>query len=349
MKKNFKIWIIFIILSIFVFNGCSSKATDKSGAVTAKGLKIAYIVAGKLGDQSFNDATNEGVKKFSKETGTDVTTIEVNELQDNVLNARNFAQQGYKLVLIGDPAVSELISQVATEFPDTHFIIVDGSVENLKNVTSIRFNVAESGFLSGAFSALMNEKLSGKKTSAFVGGMRTPVLERSQYSFAAGCEYVGGKSSVVYVGNFTDVAKAKEIALQLYSNGTRLVQAFAGGAGIGVYQAAGSLGNGYYAMGGGTGQFNLSKAIIASNVKNIDIVIQDAFTQFTQGKLKNGIINVGTQEGAVGIKYAPGSDEIVPKEIKDKIADLQKKVISKEIVPPTNDKEYKEFKSKFLK
>ena len=189
----------------------------------------------------------------------------------------------------------------------------------------------------------MNQELGGEAIAAFIGGVRNPDLERSQYGFTAGAEYVGGEATVVYVGNFTDVAKGKEIALQFYNNGMKIVQAFAGGAGMGVYQAAESLGEGYYALGAAAGQFHLSDSIIASQVKLTGNSIFDACMKFCNGTLESGIITKGIVEGSVGIKYSPKNEVKIPQAIKDQISKLQDKIVNGEIVPPMNEEEYKKF------
>lgn len=368
MKKLMAIVLVLSML-VFVAAGCGGQTPKNdekpaSGKIqendqkpaegqtkeSVKKLKIGFIVAGKLGDNGFNDATNEGAKRFAKDNDVELTVVEPGEFKDNEIHARNFAEQGYDLVLLGDNTTSDIIPQVAKDFPDTHFVIFEGTAGGVENITSLRFRVAEAGFLTGAFSILMSDHLAKVKETAFIGGMRNPALERSQYSFTAGAEYVGGKCKVAYVGNFTDVAKAKEIALQVYGDGLVLVQSYAGGAGNGVFQAAESKGEGYYTMGGATGQFHLSpKTIIASQVKNIDTSVYDACSNFRDGKLKSGIIEQGLAEGAVGIKYSPELGSKVPQEIKDKIEEISKKIISGEIVPPSTEKEYGEFAAKHLK
>ena len=189
----------------------------------------------------------------------------------------------------------------------------------------------------------MNQELGGGNKAAFIGGMRNPDLERSQYGFTAGAEYVGGEAIVVYVGNFTDVAKGKEIALQLYNNGMKLVQAFAGGAGMGVYQAAESVGEGVYAIGGAAGQFNLSDSIVASQVKLTGNPIYDVCMEFYEGGLEGGIRQFGLKEGAVGIKYNPLHEEEVPGDIKTQLEEIQGKIVSGEIVPPSNEDSFHAF------
>lgn len=349
--KRFSFKVLAGTMALFLMlTGCVAEETSAGGeGKTAEAYKIGFIVGGKLGDQGFNDATLAGIEQFVEETGAELTTVETVELQDNEINARNFAQEGYDLVIIGNNMATELLPPVAEDFPDTHFIIFEGTVDGLSNVTSLRSRIAEAGFLTGAFSSLMNKELGGEMKSAFVGGVRNASLERSQYSFTAGSEYVGGESAVVYVGNFNDVTKGKEIALQLYKDGYKLVQGYAGTAGIGVFQAAESMGEGYYALGGATGQFEISPAILASQVKSIDRMVYDACTQFAAGTLESGILEVGLATGAVGIAYAPDSEGKIPQTVKDEIQELEDKIINGELVPPSNEGEYDTFAQQHLK
>lgn len=316
----------------------------------AEKIKVGLIVAGKLGDNGTNDDIHNGVKKFAEEnTNIELTVVEPSEFNDNAINARNFARNGFRLVILGDPATSEIIPEIADEYHDTNFIILEGTVNDKENITCLRFRVAEAAFLTGSFGVLMGEYLGGNAKTGFVGGQRVPALERSQYSFKAGAEYVGGEALVVYVGNFTDVSKAKEIALQMYGSGAKLVQAFAGGAGNGVFQASESLGESYYSMGGATGQFHISpNRILASQVKSIDTTLYNACTDFIKGTLGRGIIEQGLKEKSVAIKYSPNIGDIIPKDINDKILEIENKIINGEINPPSTETEYNDFVKKHL-
>lgn len=302
-------------------------------------VKIAFIID-RLGDNAANDESYRGILEFEAETGIKVTTMEAPQIQDHDISARTFAQEGYDLIIDGTSFTSDIYDGLAPEYPDSHFVIVDGTVDGRENVTSLRCNPEEAAFLTGAFNVLMNEALGGEKQAAFIGGMRNPDLERSQYGFTAGAEYVGGEATVVYVGNFTDVAKGKEIALQLYNKGMKLVQAFAGGAGMGVYQAAESL-EGVYAMGGAAGQFNLSDSIMASQVKLTGNPIYDVCMDFLEhGDIEGGIRQFGVKEDAVGIRYNPIHEDKVPEEIKEQIQELEEKVITGELTPPSSEDEW---------
>lgn len=336
------------VAAMTMMTACGTNASgetntaEETGKESGKDMQVAFIID-RLGDNAANDESYRGIQEFEAKTGLKVTTVEAPELQDHEINARTFAQEGYDLIIDGTSFTSEIYDALAPEYPDSHFVIVDGTVDGRDNVTSLRCNPEEAAFLTGAFNVLMNEELGGGKKAAFIGGMRNPDLERSQYGFTAGAEYAGGEATVVYVGNFTDVAKGKEIALQLYNNGMKLVQAFAGGAGMGVYQAAESMGDGVYAIGGAAGQFNLSDSIMASQVKLTGNPIYDSCMEFYDGGLAGGIQRFGLKENAVGIKYNPLHQEKVPEGIVKQMEEIQEKIVKGEIVPPSTEDEYKTF------
>lgn len=369
MKKN--VMALILAASVLALGGCSgnveqktdttvqestgqeSKGQETTVSETAaqqsenKDIKIAYLTD-RLGDNSVNDAFYSGVEKFKEETGLDITTLEHTGLQDYEINARTLCQEGYDLIVYPFSTAAELLLGLAEEYPETHFYI-QNTESDLPNVTSYRFQAHEAAFLTGAFSVLMNQELGGDPKSVFIGGMRNPVLERAQYSFEAGSRYVGGDCAVVYVGSFTDIAKGKEVALQLYQDGYHLIQAYAGGAGIGVFQAAESLPEGYYALGEADGQFGLSERIIASMVANMGDLTYGVLKDFQNGTLESGLKMVGYTDGAVKIGFAPGKEEEIPDGVMEKIKELEEKVISGEIVPPTTEDEYNVFAGTYLK
>jgi basic membrane protein A len=190
----------------------------------------------------------------------------------------------------------------------------------------------------------MNQELGGTAKSGFICGIRGPALERARYGFDAGSAYAGGECNVVYVGNFTDVAKGKEIAMQLYQEDLKLLQAFAGGAGLGAYQAAESMPEGYYAMGSADGHFHLSDRIIASMIQDNTEAYYLLIKQFASGSLQYGMMEeIKLSSGAIDFQYAPLYTDIIPQSIKDEIANIKAKIISGEITAPATEEEYNQF------
>lgn len=344
MKKAIAIMMT-LALTLTLLTGCGGGSGSDTPSSGEGPLRIGYLTEN-LGDNAANDDAHEGVQRYAAEhDNVELTVVETTELQDYDINARSMASEGYHLILVSTPTASEIIGALAPDYPDTQFIIGEGTIDGQENVSCWNTLVAEAGFLTGAFNALMNQELGGPMKAVFVGGVRNPGLERAQYGFTAGAEYVGGTGVAVYVGSFTDVAKGKELAMQMYQDDMKLMQAYAGGAGMGIYQAAESLPEGYYALGAANGQFHLSDRIIASQVKLGGDIFYSCIEQFAEGTLPQGIFDMGIVDGAVDFQIAPGKEDLIPQEIKDQIDELREKIISGEIVPPSTEAEYNAFKA----
>lgn len=308
-----------------------------------KEWKIAMVAGGTFGDNGMNDAFLKAMQTFTEETGIPVTSVEVNDFSDHELYARQFGDEGYDMVLMAG-TVSDIMPTILEDYPNTHYILNKGTVDGYANCTSIQFDEPAAGFIGGVFAVKMSEYLGGGSRVGWIGGMRIADLELCRYCFSAGAAYAGGEATVAYVGDFTDIAKAKELALQMYNDGITIVQAFAGGAANGVYQACESMPEGYYAMGAATGQYDLSPdRILASHIIKTDEYFAEVCKQFVDGTLPSGIVRAGLESGATGIRLSPYLGDLVPQEILDEMADVEQKLISGEIVPPTTDEELENY------
>lgn len=350
MKKTVA-FILLLALLAGSLAGCGTESETSSmsgtnpGAAANTNVKIAFVASGIFGGGTMNDAMLQAMQDFTAETGIEVVSVEVSEFSDHAINARNFAQQGFDLVIMGG-AVSEVIPEIATEYPDTHFVLNKGTISDMDNVTSVQFDEADGGFLTGVFAVLMGEHISGSKKVGWIGGERKPDLEKCRYAFAAGAQWAGGECDVVYIGNFTDVAKGSEIAGQMYSSGSAIVQAYAGGASTGIYQKAETMDEKHYVLGHATGQFEMAPdKIIASAVVNYDIFYLQMLRDYVANgyEMESGILTSGLADGGTGIKYSPTIGDQIPEEIKIQIEELKEKIINGELTVPTTEEEYAAF------
>lgn len=342
MRSMKKILIVALVALISVFQ-VSAKGAVEEVQSAQKTWKIAMVAGGVFGDNGMNDAFLKAMKTFTETSGIPVTSVEVNDFSDHEAYARQFGSEKYDLVIMAG-TVSDIMPNILQDYPNTRYVLNKGTVKGFENCTSIQFDEPAAGFIGGAFAVKMSQHLGGGSAVGWIGGMRIADLELCRYCFSAGAAFAGGSANVAYVGNFTDIAKAKELALQMYGSGMTIVQAFAGGAANGVYQAAEAQKEGIYAMGAATGQFHLSpKRIIASHIIKTDEYFASVCQQFVDGKLPSGVIRVGLSSGATGIRISPYLGELIPQEIKEYMATIESKLISGEIVPPTNDAELEKF------
>ena len=107
---------------------------------------IVYSTGGKF-DKSFNEAAYNGAERFKKETGISYAEFEVtNEAQRTQAMQRLARGAGAtppaSIVICIGFAFGSTLEQVAKEFPNTKFVIVDSVVEQ-PNVQSVVFREHE--------------------------------------------------------------------------------------------------------------------------------------------------------------------------------------------------------------
>jgi basic membrane protein A len=323
MKKLFTFSITFMILSLLL-------AACGNGSTSSGKSKVALMLArGGLGDKAFNDSANEGLQKAAKEVGAEVKTFDYD--QDNAeANIRKAARDGYNLIIGLGSENSKAVANVAKEFPDTKFAIVDATAEGA-NVTSITFSELEGDFLAGALSALLSEN--GKV--AYLGGADVLVIRRIQFGFEQGAQYVKPDIQVVtqYISgenDFSGFAKpdeAKEIAVQMYDDGVDVIYAAAGGSTLGAIDAAKESDKPIITT--GSDQRYLAPEVVAtSRTKNMNEAVFMLIQKFVKGELQSGNIQLDYKSGGIGI--APLSD-FVPAEVVSQFDAIRKDLDSGKI------------------
>ena len=289
---------------------------------------------GGIDDHSFNQGAWYGLLSINEELNARVTYIEPTSVDEYYDDLCTLADNGNSLCWGIGYQFADAVEQAAADHPDVHFAIVDHEFEEIPpNVTCAVFRAEEPSFLVGYIAASMTK--SGK--IGFLGGMDVEPLEAFQYGYLAGVSYadqeLGKKTEVVtdYLGTFTDPGIGKEKALQMYADGCDIIFHAAGGAGVGVIEAAEDTDN--FVIGVDTDQAYLAPDnVLTSAIKNVKVVTANLPVQFSMGEKIGGIaIEYGLSEGALGI---PASHPNIPDEIYDNAMKLKQKIIQKEITVP---------------
>ncbi|PKK39081.1 Nucleoside ABC transporter, periplasmic nucleoside-binding protein [Clostridiaceae bacterium JG1575] len=247
------------------------------------------------------------------------------------------------------------VKNVSSMFPDKKFMLVDGVVDK-PNVKNVLFKEHEGSFLLGVVAGLMTKT----NKIGFIGGVESDVIGRFESGFAAGVTSVNpeagklltpqGKAPhgefVSYAGNFSDTAKGKEIAKDMYNRGADIVYHAAGGVGIGLFDAAQEMKK--YAMGVDADQAAIipdkANVILVSMMKRVDVAVYDTVKEYLQGSFKGGMENLGLKEDAVGLSPTLHPDLKARKDILDKVEEFKGKIVSGSLVVPGTLEELKKFK-----
>jgi basic membrane protein A len=198
------------------------------------------------------------------------------------------------------------------------------------------FKAEEPSFLAGFVAA----KMSKTGVIGFVGGMSVPIIHSFQYGFKAGAKHANPKITVLeqYSESFTDAAKGKAIANQMFAKKADVVFHAAGAVGDGVIEAAKEQNK--MAVGVDRDQNYLApKNVITSSMKRVDNAIFNVVKDLKAGKFSGGsTIEYGLKDG--GVALAPTTSKIVPANIMKEVDELQKQIIAGKIKVPATQKDY---------
>lgn len=324
----------------------SAQAGETAQAATEDKKKIAILLNGNLGDKAFFDSAANGGKLIEEELGYEVDVVEMSydetKWEPTLLDFSE--QEDVDIIVVGTWQLPEMLHRIAPEFPDKKYIIFDSSVDysagDMSNVYSIEYKQNECSFLAGAVAGIKSE--SG--IIGFVGGMEGSVINDFLLGYIQGATHVAPETKVAisYIGNYSDSAKAKELALAQINQGADIVYQVASTAGLGVIDAATE--KDLWAIGVDSDQAEAflendkdkAEHIITSALKRIDMSILRAIKLDAEGKLPWGEREVlGIQEEAVGIARNAIYEAALTEEERAKIDELEKGILDGSITVDT--------------
>gem|GEM_PF-7067700 len=157
-----------------------------STAVLAQPIRVALVLSGFLGDQSFNDSAYQGLQRAIEDFGIEVRVLESGNPADWEQNLVAMADAGYDLVIASSTQFQEILDRNAGYFPNTKFGIIDGVVEQ-PNVVSAVFAQNEGSFLAGAVAAMWTQMdhlpgVNSEKIIGWVGAWISPFSTTSSWA-----------------------------------------------------------------------------------------------------------------------------------------------------------------------
>ena len=326
-----------MIIGTLSLVGCTNK-NENANSEENKTLKIGMVAdVGGINDESFNQSAWEGLQRAEKELGVEIKVLESKQASEYLGNIETLADDGMDLIIGVGNTMAEDIKTQAENYPDKSFAITDETYDTIpENVTPILFSEKEATFLTG----LIAGKMTKTNEVGFIGGMENSVINRFLYGYMYGLEQANDEADVKiqFAGTFSDAAKGKSIANQMYSNNVDIILSAAGGTGVGVIEAAKEQDK--YAIGVDKDQSELApKNVLTSALKKVDVGVYDTIKEFKDGKLTGGEAKVyGLKEGGVGIPES--TKNLVPQDIIDYVNTMADKVKNGEIKIPNTKEEF---------
>jgi basic membrane protein A len=341
-----------LILALLVV-GCAGGQTGGSqgsggggGGGGSTEVRPALVLdVGGLGDQSFNDSAYAGLQRAKKELNVDTQYLESSAPTDYVDNLTQLADSGYSPVFAIGFLMTDAVNQVAPQYPDTKFAIVD-SVVKPKNAASLVFREQEGSYLAGVVAGLMTQQKTeytnpDDKVVGFLGGQESDLIGKFQAGYEAGVKSVCSDCQVLvqYAGStpdaFNDPARGKEISLQQINQGADVIYHASGGTGAGLFEAARE--KKIFAIGVDADQAKLfpDAPILTSVVKRVDNAVFQTIADARDGQFPGGeVVEFGLDDKGISLAPFGRFDKDVPQNVKDEVEKAKQGIIDGDIKVP---------------
>ena len=191
-------------------------ASHPTPAVAAGPLRIAIIMPSATTDMAFSQAMFDALKTVQKEMGGESAvkiayTESLFRSADASAAIRDYASQGYDIIIAHSSLYESSVEDVARDFPKTTFAWgTDAKTFGLPNVYAYNAAAEEGGYVNGVLAAkLTKSKIIGVTGPLEVGDAKTYVS-----GFVKGVASVDPKIRVAktWTGSFSDIAQMTQAA-----------------------------------------------------------------------------------------------------------------------------------------
>ena len=310
-----------------LMSAAATLALSAAGALADPAL--IYDLGGKF-DKSFNESAHNGASRWAEETGGSYNEVELESEAQREQFMRRFAEAGNNPVVMVGFAFGETLGEVAPDYPDTKFVIIDMVVEE-PNVRSVVFNEHEGSYLVGMMAAMASE--SG--TVGFIGGMDIPLIRKFACGYVQGVKAANAEATVIQNMTGTtpdawnDPVKGSELTKAQISQGADVIYHAAGGTGTGVLQTAAD--EDVLGIGVDSNQNYLHPgSVLTSMVKRVDNAVYDAMS--AGADVETGVNVMGLANDGVAYALDEHNESLVTPEMKEAVDAAAEQIANGELV-----------------
>jgi len=261
--------------------GKAAKPADTAGLPTARLLTDATGID----DKSFNAAAWRGILDFYGDTwenqakkgkSYDVVTAQTQDMY--VPNLKQASDEKYDLVVVTGFTWADALGEVAKQYPDQKYMIVDVDWVAGSNVMQMTFSEHEGSYLVGVAAALKAQADGIKDAKfGFIGGIPGPVITKFEMGWVQGIKSVLPDAKIVdyYANDWGKPELAKAQAKEYRSQGKNVWA-------IGV--DSDQFADGVYAEG--------KSAVLTSMMKRVDVAAHDVAVLAKNGQFPGGQVLV---------------------------------------------------------
>lgn len=237
MKKQ-QLIIGMVLIFAIILGACQSAAPTAAPAGEEQASKkVAMVLPGLKTDEAFNQYTYEGMMRAAEEFNFETAFREEVKQDEQIEIIRQFAQQGYDIIIGQGGQFGEALQTVAKEFPDQEFVFsVATDTGGVPNLTAATVSYSHAGYIGGVMACSVTKS---NKVAMITGEWYDP-HKQMLASFEKGAQTCGKEVEVTSVatGSWSDVNKAREASLALIADGYDVLYPVLDSAFVGVLTAA---------------------------------------------------------------------------------------------------------------
>ena len=315
--KKVTIFVSLLLVAAFLLAACGGGSTETTEApeappteVAAEPFKVAVVMPSSISDLAFSQSMYDALVAIQNEMGAEnfefVYTDGMFVVDDAAAAIRDYASQGYNLVIAHGSQYGSSLVEIAPDFPETSFAhgtTVDTFTDQgITNVFAYEARSEEGGYVNGVMAAL----LSASNIIGVVGPIETGDAKLYVDGFKAGvlATKPDAQVNVNWTGSFSDVALASEAAQTHVNAGadalTGTAQMVVGAVGV-----AKEKGVAWFAT--QSNQESLApEIVVASQVYKWDVVLKQIIDLINQGTLGGQSFVIDLENKGEVIEYNAG-------------------------------------------
>jgi len=324
--KRFRLLLTGLLLIAVLLGACQAKDSAPSAAFEDT-FKVAVVMPSAINDLAFSQSMYDALLAIQDWMGGEeamefVYSDGMFVVDDAAAAIRDYASEGYDLVIAHGSQYGSSLQEIAPDFPETSFAwgtTVD--TFGLDNIFAYEAASQEGGYVNGVIAASLSE--SG--VLGVVGPIETGDAKLYVDGFVAGAEATNPdvQVNVNYIGSFSDVALASEAANTHIAAGadglTGTAQMVVGA--IGVAEENDAMWFGTQASQSGLAPAN----VVANQVYHWEVILKEIVQMIADGTFGGTSFVVDLANGGEAMDY--NADYELPAEVMSLADDTVKGII----------------------
>ena len=288
-------------------------APTEAPAKPAEKFRVALVLPSPITDMAWGESIYDSLVRLQEELGgEDAMEIAYSEGMFNVTDAaaaiRDYAADGYDLVIAHGTQYGTSLFEIAPDFPDTSFAwgtaTDTGADQGITNVFAYEARAEQGGFVNGVLAA----KLTKSNVLGVVGPVEAGDAKLYIDGFVAGAKYANPDITVnvSYTGSFGDTSLAAEAANTHIQAGADILTGSA-------QQVVGAIGvakeKGVLWMGTQADQSPLAPDIVvATQYYDWTPFLRDMMEKHQSGTMGGEVYSLTLKNGGLQMRFADNLD-----------------------------------------